>query len=250
MNKKPLGRKSYGSIPHLPGSRMGPADHKCSDGQLRIATEKKRDKHDTIIFQEKVDGSNVGVAKIDGQIIPITRAGYTALSSPYEQHHKFHEWVMKNLNRFHGFLVNGQRACGEWMIQAHGTRYNLPHEPFVLFDVMVGSERFRYEILKYVADQFDFIMPFTHSVGPEVSIEKALEYISKSEHGAIDPVEGGIWRVERNKIINQSTGERRHVVDYLVKYVRPNKKDGIYLSGISGKPDVFNKIYSFINKGD
>ena len=24
---KPLGRKAYGSIPHLPGSRLGPGDH-------------------------------------------------------------------------------------------------------------------------------------------------------------------------------------------------------------------------------
>ena len=58
-NNKPLGRKNYGSIPHLPGSRMGEADHKCSEGQARIATEKARDKHDRVICQEKLDGSNV-----------------------------------------------------------------------------------------------------------------------------------------------------------------------------------------------
>ena len=93
MNKKPLGRKSYGSIPHLPGSRVGPADHHCSEGQARIATEKKRDKHDIIIVQEKLDGSNVGVAKIEGDIVAITRSGYTAISSPYKQHHVFHYFV-------------------------------------------------------------------------------------------------------------------------------------------------------------
>ncbi|HYF69139.1 MAG TPA: hypothetical protein VD884_13440, partial [Ohtaekwangia sp.] len=58
---KPLGGKSYGSIPHFYGSRLGPADHHCSPGQQVIATEKKRDRHDYIIVQEKLDGGNVGV---------------------------------------------------------------------------------------------------------------------------------------------------------------------------------------------
>jgi hypothetical protein len=35
-NLKPLGRKSYGSIPHLPGSRLGPGDYCISEGQAPI----------------------------------------------------------------------------------------------------------------------------------------------------------------------------------------------------------------------
>lgn len=50
--KKPLGIKNYGSIAHLPNSRMGEGDHKISDGQARIATIKTRDKHDRVIVQE------------------------------------------------------------------------------------------------------------------------------------------------------------------------------------------------------
>lgn len=30
---KPLGGKSYGSIPHLPGSRLGPGDHHDNGGK-------------------------------------------------------------------------------------------------------------------------------------------------------------------------------------------------------------------------
>ena len=86
-NEKPLGGKSYGSIPHLIGSKLGDGDHHVHDGQHRICTEKTRDKHDLVIVQEKYDGSNVGVANIGGEIIALTRAGYTADSSPYEQHH-------------------------------------------------------------------------------------------------------------------------------------------------------------------
>lgn len=33
---KILGFKAYGSIPHLPDSRMGPGDHHCAPGQAKI----------------------------------------------------------------------------------------------------------------------------------------------------------------------------------------------------------------------
>jgi len=49
--KKPLGRKNYGSIPHLPNSRMGIGDHSCHEGQARIATIKARDKNDEVFVQ-------------------------------------------------------------------------------------------------------------------------------------------------------------------------------------------------------
>ncbi len=53
---KPLGIKNYGHIPHLPGSRMGPGDHHCDAGQARIATQTLRDRHDSVIVLEKLDG--------------------------------------------------------------------------------------------------------------------------------------------------------------------------------------------------
>src|ERR1044072_7378545 len=99
-NTKPLGIKNYGSIAHLPDSRMGAGDHHCDPGQARIATEKQRDRHDRIIVQEKLDGSNVGVARIDDKIFPLTRAGYTADTSPYRQHWEFGNWVYANQTRF------------------------------------------------------------------------------------------------------------------------------------------------------
>jgi hypothetical protein len=40
------------------------------------------------------------------------------------------------------------------------------------------------------------------------------------KHGALEPIEGVMWRVER-----------KGKVDFLCKYVRPDKQDGIYLSG-------------------
>jgi hypothetical protein len=99
---KPLGIKNYGRIAHLPGSRIGPGDHKCRAGQSRIATEKARDKHDHILAQ----------------------------------------------------------------------------------------------------------------------------------------VEGAIWRVERNELVRPNAGARRLQVDFVVKYVRPDKAAGCYLPEVSGQPAI------------
>lgn len=219
-NIKPLGRKSYGSIPHMPGSRLGPGDHKCTEGQKRIATERKRDKHDVIIVQEKLDGSNVGVAKINNEIVPITRAGYKALDSPYEMHHKFHEWVIHHKERFEDVLEDGERICGEWLYQAHGTVYHFTHEPFVAFDIIREEKRLNYAEFSYRVIPY-FIRPALVSAGDPVSVEDALAKLGQfGDHGAQESIEGAVWRVER-----------KGIVDFLVKYVRPDKVDGKYLQG-------------------
>jgi len=242
-DRKPLGQKSYGHIPHFPGSRMGPADHACSQGQLTIATLKARDKHDIVIVQEKLDGSNVGVAKIDGEIIPITRAGYLAVTSPFEQHHFFAKWVLSPLQkeRFSALLAEGERVCGEWLMQAHGTRYNLIHEPFVPFDLMVKTVRLPWPDFKKRVIANGFTVVNTIHEGSPLSIVEAMNRLSVSGHGAIDPVEGAVWRVERYVQKNKKiASDRVRVVDYLAKFVKTDKIDGVYLPEVSKKDPVFN----------
>jgi hypothetical protein len=51
----------------------------------------------------------------------------------------------------------------------------------------------------------------------------------ENAHCAIDPIEGVVYRVER-----------MDAVDFLAKYVRPEKRDGIYLPEISGRAAVWN----------
>jgi len=230
MLEKPLGRKNYGHIPHLPDSRMGLGDHQCGEGHARIATVKRRDNHDEVIVQEKLDGANVGVARVDDVLHPIGRAGWPAVSSPWEQHHHFHNWVFANQDRFLAVLQNGERLCGEWLAQAHGTRYALPHEPFVAFDLMIGERRLPYGEFCQRIQAGAFIRPHLVSRGPAVPVEWVLLELGKyGFHGALDPVEGAVWRVQRK-------GE----VDFLVKYVRPDKVDGFYLPEQTGQDAVWN----------
>ncbi len=226
---KPLGQKSYGTIPHLPGSRQGRDDVGLNPGQARICLDRPRDRLDRIIVQEKLDGSNVAVANVDGQLIPLIRAGYPAVSSHYEQHRLFAAWVFERLERFN-FLRPGERVAGEWLAQAHSTRYVLRHDPFVAFDVLTnGFERATWD---EVVSRIDGRLPTPTVIhdGGSCSIATALSLLGEHGfHGALDPVEGAVWRVER-----------KGRVEFLAKYVRPDKIDGAYLPELSGRDAVWN----------
>lgn len=170
-------------------------------------------------MQEKLDGSNVSAAKIDGEIVALTRAGYKATTSPFRQHHIWADFVRKNESRFARVLSDGERLCGEWLWQAHGTKYRLTHEEFVAFDIMRGpTERLSYiDFMSRVVPEF--VMPKVLSVGDPCSVDEAMERLGKfGHHGATEPAEGCVWRVER-----------RGKVDFLAKFVRHDKVDGKYL---------------------
>jgi hypothetical protein len=240
MSTKPLGRKNYGHIPHLPGSRMGPGDHSCSPGQADIATVKARDKNDEIFVQEKLDGSNVGVARIGDAIYPLGRAGYLASTSRFAQHWHFSDWAYTHVERFMAALRDGERLVGEWLMQAHGTRYRLHHEPFVAFDLMIADERRPYDEFAARAALGEFAIPHLIHRGGPLSVAETLARLGKHGfHGALDPVEGAVWRVERDRPTGNK-GEKIRVVDFLVKYVRPDKVDGAYLPELSGEAPIWN----------
>lgn len=223
LNVKPLGGKAYGSIPHLPNSRVGPGDYHCHEGQARIVTEKARDLHDEVFVMEKVDGACVSVANIGGTIQGVIRAGYTAETAKYEHLRVFGAWVRQNAEMFRP-LQPGQRLCGEWMALAHGTKYTmLPRDPFVVFDGYDGKKRMPLLTARELA--YACGQTFVPIVGTRpMSITDALAACGDTGYfGAIGGVEGVVYRVER-----------KGVVDFLAKYVRPDKVDGCFLPEIAG----------------
>lgn len=140
MVSKPTNGRAYGSIAHLPGSYVSRGDKHVCDGQAKILTEKCR-KDDLIVVTEKLDGTCVAVCKINGELVPIQRKGYPCWSSPHSMHGMFATWVKQNEDRLHPILDEGERLVGEWIIQAHGTRYELhgKAEPFVPFDLFTAD---------------------------------------------------------------------------------------------------------------
>lgn len=223
-SEKPLGRKAYGSIPHLPGSRLGPADHHCHVGQEAICATKARDRHDRIIVTEKLDGSNVAVAKVGGVIFPLARSGYTAISSPHEQHHHFDKWVRNSLGLWSALLAEGEVIHGEWLALAHGTIYDLDHPPFVAFDITREGRRVPHDELVERAAFYSITTPHVVADGGPIAVADALARLGEfGRHGAREPVEGLVYRVER-----------RGAFDFMAKFVRADKVDGKYLAGVSG----------------
>lgn len=216
---KPLGVKNYGSIPHLSGSRRGPSDKKAEPGQEKIATQEMR-RGDVLIVTEKIDGSNVGIAKKHGRLMPLTRAGHMASSSPYRMHHIFDQWVLENYERFR-FLQEGERIVGEWCIQAHGTIYDFKTEPFFVFDFIdERNKRKPYDEVLEIENKYGLSAPAMIYRGKDPltigDFEKNIP--GNGHHGARDGYEGGVWRVETNGKFN-----------FVAKYVRPDKEDGKYL---------------------
>lgn len=219
MSYKPLNGNTYFSIPHFSDSkRIDTTDKRISSGQESICVKKLRDNNDIVIVNEKVDGTCVSVAKINGEILPLMRAGYLANTSYYQQHHIFASWVYENHIRFEELLSDNERICGEWMIQVHGTRYNIPHEPFVVFDIFKYNDRISYLEQRDRIVKYDFIPANLISYGMPIDTDTVMKRLRVSGHGA-EQVEGAVWRVER-------FGK----FDFMGKYVIPEKEDGKYLT--------------------
>lgn len=220
---KPLNRKSYGTIPHLPGSRLGQTDRYITEGQAKIATIKTRDARDVVIIQEKVDGCCCAVCKVDGIIYPLTRSGGLACQSGFEHHQLFYRWAMERIERFNALLQDGERLVGEWLAKVHGTKYTVNEETvFRAFDLMIEDQRFNYQqFMERVAGRFQTTPLVSH--GPPRTVNWCRDYFPVSGAGA-ETIEGYVYRVERN-------GE----VDFLAKWVRSD-----YIPGQFMEQDIWN----------
>ena len=250
---KPLNGKAYGSIPHLPGSRLGPGDHRCSETMAQLATGERRDKHYRVWVTEKLDGSCVSILRKDGLLLPLVRSGYLATSSPYEQHWHFHNWVMAHQGRFLDLLKeDGDRVVGEWIMQAHGTRYRLTkspchpwmgQEPWAAFDLFDGNERVCHPEAREQIKEAGFLVPRLLNEREPMTSEVAMAALDKHTGfpEAQDPREGCVWRVEHNDLIDPGRRrDREWKFKFLVKYVRSGKEDGKYLPEMSGEEPVWN----------
>jgi hypothetical protein len=231
---KPLNRKNYGSIPHLLGSKLGATDKYVDKGQHRIMTEKTRDKHDYVIVTEKYDGSNVGIAKVNGKIVAITRSGYLAKTSPYSQHHYFAKWVEVQGNRF-DFIGEKERIVGEWMMCAHGIKYDILKEPFVAFDYFTpDNERLLHSdlISKTINAEIETPRIIFHGY-QAFRLDWALEELNGNKHRqnivAQENPEGLVYRVER-----------KGKFDYAAKFVRQDHQSGKYIINITEENLTWN----------
>lgn len=142
---KPLGGRGYGHIGHIPGSKLGPGDHTIEPNQAALLTGGKKlpTRHHCVVIQEKLDGSCLAVAKIEGRIVTIGRAGYLNSTAPFPHLLAFDTWVDERRPAFDALLLEGERVIGEWVAFAMSTLYRLPHDgaKWRPFDIMRGHDR-------------------------------------------------------------------------------------------------------------
>jgi hypothetical protein len=186
-------------------------------------------KNEVVLVQEKLDGSCVAVARINGEVIALGREGRRASESPNEGRQRFARWVSERTQLFGGVLRDGEWLVGEWLALAHSTRYALEHEPFVPFDLFVNKERAPYDVL---CDRLGEALapPALLHRGGALPIAEAVRLLGdRGRHGALDPAEGVVYRLERDNRVTD-----------LAKYVRPGKVDGSLLPENTGRPPVWN----------
>lgn len=211
---------NYGSIPHLSISKLTQqADKKIDFGSEKILTSKARDWKDLIIVTEKIDGSNVGVIKKNGELKCLTRKGYDVETSPFEQHKLFKNYV-ENFKYMFNWLPEGWRVVGEWCVMAHGTLYDISEEsPFAAFDIFTPDNK-RILYLEFIKLCSKYNIPNVKilHIGQPISIKNSIKLLGNGHYGKPENPEGVVYRIERE-------GK----VDFLAKWVRADKEDGKYL---------------------
>lgn len=231
---KPLGCKAYGSIPHLPNSRLGPGDHHIPEGQANICTVAPR-RGDAIHIEEKLDGSCCAVARLPlGGIVALTRSGHLARSSKWEQHHLFADWVREREDFFRSVLDPEQWIVGEWLAQAHGTLYHItdPGQVFAPFDIFDHDRRLSTSARRDCIVEMRLTLGCTNPIwlqGPLLPSAAHQIVTTRPSLPAVGEPEGVVYRVE-----NQAQ------VEFLAKWVRPDFVPGRFLPEISGQPAVWN----------
>ncbi len=191
--------KGYGSIPHLSTSKLNEkADKKICLQQEEILTTEKIKKGEEIIVLEKVDGTNISIMKINNDLYGVVKSGYDVRTSNFEHIRKFQNFLDKNKQKYMKILKNGEKISGEWMIKTHSVLYNLPHEPFIAFDFQsLNKERFSYDELKEICDKYEIISTGLVHRGDSISAALAMDKLGNGFHGAINPPEGIVYRLER-----------------------------------------------------
>jgi hypothetical protein len=244
-SKKPL--IGYGSIPHLPGSKLGLRDRLTEKNISQLIEKGASDNRQIRIFaEEKVDGSCVTVTRKGNELFCGTRDGYNAATSIYSQHRLFAFWVDLHKETFLNLLTDQETLAGEWLALAHGILYQA-NAPFIGFDFLEQkTQRNTTELRNLRLRNAGLPHPYLLYSGPPTSIEP-WKHLQTSHHGALEAPEGFVVRVEQAVQLRDHLGNKlpkkaglKWEILALSKWVRPNMPCGQYLSGITAKPPVWN----------
>lgn len=125
----------YPKIPHLPfNPNLSEGDIVASNDTAKILWES-----DKIYVQEKVDGSNLGIAVVDGHPVMRNRdkflsKGERKTGASRQQFKPSWNWFYENKAKFE--QLEGYSIYGEWLLAVHGIHYNQLHDWFYVYDIL------------------------------------------------------------------------------------------------------------------
>mmetsp|Transcript_53454 Transcript_53454/g.130135 ORF Transcript_53454/g.130135 Transcript_53454/m.130135 type:complete len:467 (-) Transcript_53454:1320-2720(-) len=87
------------------------------------------------IVEEKVDGANLGIRIIDGEILVQNRSHYIS-SAEHPQFHRIQPWIEEHRSTLQGILGSENLILyGEWCVARHSILYDRLPDIFVAFDL-------------------------------------------------------------------------------------------------------------------
>lgn len=206
----------YPRTPHLFGSQ-GTAD----DKHLGEKESVRFINHQSLIAEEKIDGTNVGIHfGTDGQLFLQCR-GHLITEGMHAQYDLFKQWALVKRNELESRLEDRYILFGEWVYARHSVYYtNLPHY-FFEFDIY-DKTRHAFLDLRQRLERLDGsgieTVPIVHR-GPlqRQDLESLIgpsQFESQFEHaggGRVDNLmEGLYFRIEADGLVAGRA-----------KYVRP-----------------------------
>ena len=205
----------YPRTPHITGS-TGTSDDKRlrSDATATILSDP------SLIVEEKLDGTNVGLHFADGKLVLQCR-GHEITAGMHPQYDLFKQWATVKRNVFEEMLGEQFIIYGEWTYAKHCIHYQkLPHY-FLEFDMLDKSSGQFLTLerrLKLLDGTGIETVPVVHQ--GEIKLKQLLDLVSSSQFGAVfehpnstkvdDLIEGLYLRTEDNEKVTSRA-----------KYVRP-----------------------------
>ena len=120
----------YPRTPHLVGS-IGTAD------DTHLSAQQTADflANESLIVEEKLDGTNVGIHFSDDGKLVLQCRGHLVTEGMHPQYDLFKQWTATKQHAFADFLQRRYIMFGEWLYARHNTHYQrLPHY-FFAFDI-------------------------------------------------------------------------------------------------------------------
>lgn len=198
--------RNFGSIRHLKGSKMiDDADKLLSEGEQTKFTVCKRDKNDTVIITEKIDGMNAGVIKLNGKLYPINRKGYdTRLMGEVKTQLKnlglgWALWVDNHYELYDSILEEGERLVFENAMIKHTLSYKFKGDPvFLLAKYKANNKRINYKSLSELAFNNNIKQPPLLNIGVALHPDIVIRQYPKGLSGVQGQIEGIVYTYEHN----------------------------------------------------